>query len=208
MGATIKAMALEFIFGITANCSDGVCGQVTRTILDPAERTLTHLVIEPTSKDAVGRLVPIGLVESAQGEVGLSCSQAQFDQLDPSDIVELAEGRNYTDHRGGDAVLEYHDVSPRQRGKQEPLLTSDKVPEGETEADRHGRVQATDGRIGHLKGFVVDPGDHRVTHVLLREGHLWGAKDVAIPADAVASMKDGIELSITKKQVEELPGRD
>jgi len=38
------------------------------------------------------------------------------------------------------------------------------------------------------KGFVVDPGDHR--------------------ADAVASMKDGIELSITKKQVEEPPGRD
>jgi hypothetical protein len=72
--------------------------------------------------------------------------------------------------------------------RQEPLLTTDKVPEGETEADRHGRVQATDGRIGHLKGFVVDPGDHR--------------------ADAVASMKDGIELSITKKQVEELPGRD
>lgn len=88
------------------------------------------------------------------------------------------------------------------------MLTTDVVPEGETEEDRHGRVQATDGRIGHLKGFVVAQGAHKVTHVLLREGHLWGRKDVAIPADAVASMKDGIELNITKKQVEDLPSRD
>ncbi|HEY2278153.1 MAG TPA: hypothetical protein VGI00_07340 [Streptosporangiaceae bacterium] len=201
-------MALEFIFGTTANCSDGVCGQLKRTILDPAEQTLTHLVIEPTHNDAVGRLVPIGLVESAQGEIGLSCTRAQFDQLDPADIVQLAEGRNYADHRNDDAVLEYRDVSPDKLGKQTPMLTSHEVPEGETEEDRHGRVQATDGRIGHLNGFVVAKGDHKVTHLLLCEGHLWGRKDVAIPADAVSSMKDGIDLNITKKQVEDLPGRD
>jgi hypothetical protein len=200
-------MALEFIFGTTANCSDGVCGQVTRTILDPAARTLTHLVVEPTHHNAVGRLVPIGLVESTQGEVKLSCTRAQLDQLAPADTVELAEGRNYTDGGAEDAVLEYRDVSPRALGKQTPLVTTDDVPDGESSADRHGRVQATDGRIGHLKGFAVDQGDHRVTHVLLREGHLWGSKDVAIPADAIASMKDGIGLNITKKQVEDLPPR-
>jgi sporulation protein YlmC with PRC-barrel domain len=198
-------MALEFIFGSTANCSDGVCGQVTRTILDPAERTLTHLVIEPAHNDAIGRLVPIGLVDSAQGEVGLSCTRAQFDQLDPADVVQLAEGRSYADHHSEGAVLEYRDVSPQQRGKQTPMLTTDQVPDGETEADRHGRVRASDGRIGHLKGFAVDQADHKVTHVLLREGHLWGRKDVAIPAEAVSSMNDDIELSITKKQVEDLP---
>jgi hypothetical protein len=140
-------MALEFIFGSTANCSDGVCGQVTRTILDPAERTLTHLVIEPGHNNGIGRLVPIGLVDSAQGEVSLSCTRAQFDQLDAADVVQLAEGRNYTERGGADSVLEYRDVSPQQRGH----------------------------------------------------------KDVAIPADVIASMADGIELSITKKQVEDLP---
>jgi len=44
-----------------------------------------------------------------------------------------------------------------------------------------------------------------VTHVLLREGHLWGRKEVAIPIDAVASLDDGVQLSFTKKQVEDLP---
>ena len=53
----------------------------------------------------------------------------------------------------------------------------------------------------------MDSADHRVIHVLLREGHLWGRKEVAIPVSAVASLDDGIWLNITKKQVEELPPR-
>jgi hypothetical protein len=44
-----------------------------------------------------------------------------------------------------------------------------------------------------------------VTHVLLKEGHLWGRKQVAIPVSAVASVDAGIRLNITKKQVENLP---
>ena len=92
-------------------------------------------------------------------------------------------------------------------GHQPPIVTSDNVPEGESEVARHERVHAADGEIGHLKGFAVDPADHRVTHVLLREGHLWGHKEVAIPVSAVTSVDDGIWVSLTKKQVEELPPR-
>jgi hypothetical protein len=44
-----------------------------------------------------------------------------------------------------------------------------------------------------------------VTHVLLKEGHLWGRKQVAIPVSAVASVDAGIRLNITKGQVEDLP---
>jgi hypothetical protein len=47
-----------------------------------------------------------------------------------------------------------------------------------------------------------------VTHVLLQEGHLWGRKQVSIPASAVTRVEDGIWLSLTKKQVEDLPPAD
>jgi hypothetical protein len=53
-----------------------------------------------------------------------------------------------------------------------------------------------------------------VTHVLLAEGHLWGHKDVAIPDSAVVPasaadrVDDGIQLSITKEQVKDLPAVD
>jgi sporulation protein YlmC with PRC-barrel domain len=66
-------------------------------------------------------------------------------------------------------------------------------------------VHATDGEIGHVLGFIVDPADQRVTHVLLREGHLWGKREVAIPIGAVTAIDEGIRLNITKKEVEDLP---
>jgi len=44
-----------------------------------------------------------------------------------------------------------------------------------------------------------------VTHVLLREGHLWGRKEVAIPVSAVTDVTDGIVLNLTKEQVEDIP---
>ncbi|MGA8456022.1 MAG: hypothetical protein WB800_11520 [Streptosporangiaceae bacterium] len=44
--------------------------------------------------------------------------------------------------------------------------------------------------------------------MLLREGHLWGRKEVAIPISAVTGVEDGIRLNITKQQVENLPSAD
>jgi sporulation protein YlmC with PRC-barrel domain len=214
-------MATEFILGTRASCSDGSCGEVTRTILDPAARTVTHLVIGPRHRRGAGRLVPVELVEAGAGEISLQCSIAEFDRLDPAEDVELVQDVDYDGGYGPDAVVGYGDVGGMgvggsasgmaigmSTGHHTPTVISDNVPEGESEVVRHERVHAADGEIGQLKGFAVDPADHRVTHVLLREGHLWGRKEVAIPVSAVASVDDGIRLNITKQQVEELPPRD
>ena len=72
-------------------------------------------------------------------------------------------------------------------------------------AERGDPVHALDGEIGQVEGFVVNRADNTVTHVLLREGHPWGRKQVAIPVGAIASVADGIRLNITKRQVEDLP---
>lgn len=214
-------MATEFTLGARASCSDGSCGEVTRTILDPAARTVTHLVIEPRHRPADGRLVPVGLVETAAGEIGLRCTLAEFERLDAAQEIEFVEGVDYAGGYGPDAVAGYGNVSSMgvggsasgmgiggSLGHHKPTVTSDNVPEGESDVARHERVHAVDGEIGHVKGFVVDSADHRLTHVLLREGHLWGHKDIAIPVDAVKSLDDGIWLKLTKKQVEALPPRE
>jgi sporulation protein YlmC with PRC-barrel domain len=87
-------------------------------------------------------------------------------------------------------------------------VTSDKVPLGEVEVRRGEHVHATDGDIGQVQGLVIDPRDHHLTHVLLQEGHLWGRKEVAIPMSAVTGVDDGVRLSITKQQVQDLPPVD
>jgi hypothetical protein len=73
---------------------------------------------------------------------------------------------------------------------------------------RGDRVHATDGEIGEVKGLVIDRGSYHVTHVLLQEGHLFGRKEVAIPISAVTKDDLGIQLSLTKGQVEGLPPVD
>ena len=84
-------------------------------------------------------------------------------------------------------------------------VTEDVIPAGEDEVRPGDRVHAVDGEIGRVQGFLVNPGDDRVTHVLLQEGHLWGHKKVAIPISAVTGVDAGIRLSLTREQVGQLP---
>jgi hypothetical protein len=210
------AMA-EFTLGARANCSDGFCGVVSRTILDPVARTVTHLAIGPRH-GAGGRLVPIDLVEATAGEIRLRCTLEEFSRLDPAEETELVEGGYGGGYGQADAVQGYGNVGSMGVGGSAtgmgigmglghgtPVVVEHAVPLGETEVERHESVHAVDGQIGQVEGFVMDPVDHKVTHVLLKEGHLWGRKQVAIPVSAVASVDAGIRLNITKKQVEDLP---
>ena len=178
----------EFTLGARASCPDGFCGVVSGTIVDPAARTVTHLVIEPEN-GAVARLVPIDLVEGTADDVRLRCTLDEFGRLDPAEKV-------LGDPAGPGA---------RGPGRRRPLVVDHAVPLGETEVERHQGVHAVDGEIGQVEGFMVNPADEKVTHILLEEGHLWGRKQVAIPVSAVASIEDGIRLNITKRQVEDLP---
>jgi hypothetical protein len=187
----------EFAMGATASCSDGVCGEVSRMIVDPATRTVTHLAIEPKHRQDLGRLVPIDLVDTTTGDIRLRCTLAEFDALDPAEENELVEDI------GGLGVGGM--AAPMGIPSAPQIVLEDVVPLGETDVGRGEHVHALDGEIGQVEGFLVDPGDHRVTHVLLREGHLWGRKEVAIPVSAVTGVENGIRLNMTKKQIEDLP---
>jgi sporulation protein YlmC with PRC-barrel domain len=191
------AAETEFAIGATASCSDGPCGEVSRMIVDPASRTVTHLVIEPKHRRDNGRLVPLDLVDTTAGHIRLRCTLAEFDELDPAEEVELVEGISGLGVGGM--------AAPAGIPEAVQAVVEDVVPLGETEVGRGEHVHALDGEIGKVQGFLVDPGDHRVTHVLLQEGHFWGRKEVAIPVSAVTGVEHGIRLSLTKKQIEDLP---
>ena len=94
---------------------------------------------------------------------------------------------------------------PGMRGTAPQTITEDRVPDGDVEVRRGEHVHATDGEIGRIHGFVINPTDHALTHIILDEGHLWGQKTVAIPISAIKDLNDGVRLSITKEEVGNLP---
>jgi|CZKT01.1.fsa_nt_gi hypothetical protein len=212
------AETTPFTIGAEASCSDGACGEVIRVIVDPVARAVTHLVVEPKHRQGLGRLVPLDLVDATGGEIRLRCTIAEFDQLDSAEETEFVPGSSGYAAYGPGQVLSWPyyglgaagmaaSVDPETAGFSQ-TVTYDRVPAGEVAVRRGDHVHATDGPVGLVQGLVIDPRDHRVTHVLLQEGHLWGRKEVAIPIGAVTRVDDGIRLSIAKHEVQELPPVD
>ena len=197
-----------FTIGAGVSCRDGACGKVSRVVVDPVARTVTHLVVEPGFWHGPGRLVPLGLADATAGEIRLRCTRADFEKLDPAEETQFLPGTPGYPGYDPEQVLSmpYYGMGP---GMGVPVtVTYDTVPLDEVEVRRGEHVHATDGHIGKVQGLVIDPNSHRVTHVLLQEGHLWGRKEVAIPIGAVTGAGDGIRLNITKQQVQDLPPVD
>jgi sporulation protein YlmC with PRC-barrel domain len=190
----------EFAMGAEASCADGPAGKVTRVIIDPATETVTHLVIEPKNwLGAAGRIVPLDLVEAATADgIRLRCTVEEFGRLEAAEETEVLDGV-----AGGLGLGGLY--SPMGLPSPVQAIVEDVVPLGEADISRGEPVHAVDGPIGRVEGVRVDPDDHRVTHVLLQEGHLWGRREVVIPASAVTKVENGIWLNLTKEQVEGLP---
>jgi hypothetical protein len=205
----------EYTIGARASCSDGHCGEVLRLTVDPATDTITHLVIQPGHDKEAARLVPVHLVETTDGGVRLRCTRTEFDQLDHAEKLELggALGSGFGYNIGGDAFarvggpgsVELINMGPVPGGHK--TLFEDVVPMGEEHVRPGDRVHAVDGEIGRVQGFLVNPGDNRLTHVVLQEGHLWGHEEVAIPISAVTGIDAGIRVNLTKEQIGKLPPR-
>jgi sporulation protein YlmC with PRC-barrel domain len=218
----------NFTIGTEVSCGDGAVGKLSRVIVDPVAEKVTHLVIEPEDRRDPERLVPLGLVDGAAGEIRLRCTRAEFEKLGPAQENQFIpattgyEGYGYGPGQVG--YWPYYGLGLGGAlnidggisgglggiggGIVSQTVTSDTVPQGEVDVRRGDPVEATDGDIGRVQGLVVDRGTRQVTHVLLQEGPLWGRKEVAIPISAVASTSDGIRLSISKQEVQDLPPVD
>jgi sporulation protein YlmC with PRC-barrel domain len=203
------------VIGSEAVGSDGYRGEVLAVVVDPAAQSVTHLVVEPRGREGLARLVPLDLADLADtvgagpDPVRLRCTETEFMNLEPAEetLAEFVPG--YPDPvqllppgwRGTGGGTADGGTILRIPEKE----TIDVVPPGEVEERRGDHVHATDGDIGGLRGLRIDPGSRRVTHVLVREGHVWGHHDVDIPAEMVAGFGDGIRLSVTRQQVRDLP---
>ena len=217
------AETTPFTIGTEVSCSDGACGELSRVVVDPVARAVTHLVVEPKHDPGFGRLVPLDLVDATAAGIRLRCTMADFDKLGPAEetkfipggtgSVDYAEGEvlswpYYGLGMGGGLVAPAGGLGVDMADIGQTVIY-DKIPLGEVSVSRDQPVHATDGNIGRVQGLIIDPSDHHVTHVLLQEGHLWGRKEVAIPISAVSRVdEDGIQLSMAKAGVQDLPPVD
>jgi sporulation protein YlmC with PRC-barrel domain len=220
---------MRFTIGAEVRCTDGICGELRRIVVDPVARTITHLVVTPRHSILEGRLVPLTLVDAASSELRIRCTLDEFARLDAAEDAQFLPGPNGFGGFGpGDVLFHAYyrlgagavavggmatgdmgaSVSSTGAKNTAQLVVHDAVPLGEVDVRRGDHVIATDGAIGSVQGLVIDPWNHHVTHVLLQEGHVLGSKEVAIPISAVSGIDDGIRLRMSRDEVRNLPPVD
>jgi hypothetical protein len=207
----------EFIIGSNVSCSDGPCGELTRVVVDPAARTVSHLVVGPPHRGGTSRLVPVRLAGTGTAAIQLRCTRSQFEGLQEAEETQIVPGAlgELDDGQGHKLSAPYYGRGGMGlamavgtgfgAGTAPQRITSDRIPAGKVEVRRGEHVHATDGPIGKVRGLTVLTRGRRVTHVLLDEGHLWGKRQVAIPIGAVADFSDGVRLSLTRDELRDLP---
>jgi len=212
------ARKMPFRIGAAASCSDGPCGQVSRIIVNPLAREVTHLVVDQKRRNGPARLVPVDLADATMGQLRLRCTLAEFQDLPPAQETEVVPDLDPTGHQDPPPSVNFLPLSSAvwlvgERGRGRPQapqkVTVDSVPSGQVDIRPELTACATDGEIGQVQGLVVEPGGNHVTHVLLQEGHMLGRKEVAVPIGAVTKIGTLlIHLSLTKHQVKHLPSVD
>ena len=85
-------------------------------------------------------------------------------------------------------------------------MNAEDIPAGRMELTPGMKINASGQMVGILDEVVRNPKSGRITYLRMREGHLWGKKDVDIPVSAVDFTDEyTIYLKIDKDAVEALP---
>ena len=215
-------MRLEI--GNRVRCTDGAYGELADIVIDPLEKRVTHLVIQPEQDEGQRLLVPIRLAkgrDDKQHEIELECTldEAQgFESVHEAAYLRLGESpaEDPDWDVGVEDVLSlpyyaglgYAGDSGPYPDQLDPnvSLLYDRVPKGEVEIRRTSAVISADGHsLGEVDGFVVDADEH-ITHFVLERGHLWGRKELTIPIGAVARVEsDVVHVTLSKDEVGALP---
>lgn len=216
-------MRLEL--GCPIRCTDAVFGELDDIVIDPISRRVTHLVAAPHHRHGLARLIPVDLVQPADGqsaEITVERSVDEVRRLEPvQEFAYLRVGEfPLTDpdwEVGIDTLLSLPyfatpdiDDEPVNSGSQgydsHVGMDYDRIPRGDVEIRRASAVRSCDRyELGHVDGFLVDA-DEQISHLVLQRGHLWGTRQVTIPIATVAKVEtDKVTLMLDKDAVQKLP---
>ena len=186
-------------------CADGLDGQSVGVIIDPMTWQVTHFLIQESRLSHTEYLVPAcSVVDTTPDLVRLRCSKSELATMQP--FIESEHNRiDCSTFDGGaywvrpewpDVILATILMSMRHKH----------IPPCELIVRWGARVKATDGQVGQVDEFLVDPMTRRVTHLVLQKRDPWGQKDVMVPlAEIERAGEDTVYLKLDRDAVESLP---
>jgi hypothetical protein len=191
-------------------CTDGHGGTSVAVTISLEGKVISNIVVEDTSGSQ--RLVPFKIVaKTSHNEIWLDCAEDELKEMPLFLVTEFVErapqqSGDWAEEKGEweDGVdVSSFEMTTEAYGMP---VEVERVPEGEVSFHRSVEIEATDGHIGKVEKFIIEPESGQITHIVLQKGHLWGKKDVMVPLSAVDSVDyDSVYLNVDKKAAEDFP---
>jgi sporulation protein YlmC with PRC-barrel domain len=177
-------------------------------VVHPKNQEITHVVVKESNSPHQERLIPVDWIRDATpSRIDLRCTQTEVSHADSFVEtrfvkVEVPKAMGYGLGYGYAYAWPYEYTYA-----DETIPVEDEViPPGELAIHKDARVDASDGHIGKIDELLMDPITHKISHLVLRKGHLWGQRDVVIPVDEIDYIgEEVVHLKSDKQAVEALP---
>ncbi len=194
-------------------CKDGEYGSIKELLIDPVKEKATHVVIE-NKHNNLQVIVPIDSIEySSDSVITLDQTASIIDMYPPYIIHEFINVPN------PESDLIYWGVDPTMthsytmfpyvihEGKPVIEVKREAIPKGQLKLKKGMSVKDHNGKkLGNVDELIIETENDLITHVVMRTGHLFGSKEVAVPSLNIDSYdKECIILSIGDDDVDELP---
>jgi uncharacterized protein YrrD len=182
-------------------CADGECGKSTYVIINPVKEKITHLVVNNRSIFEEERLVPIEyVIESTPDRIYLRCTREVLSKMPPFIETEfIPSGLASLDI---DPYLMWPYAVPEST-----VITMEhkRIPPGELAVRRGAQVIASDGHVGKVDEFLIDPTSDEITHLIIREGGVFEQRDVTIPVSKIDHIEEKkVYLKLDKEALRRL----
>lgn len=192
-------------------CSDGTCGETIGMIVNPLTDEVTHVVVREEEHPHDEFLVPLDCAtRTEEGEIHLAISGEALKEMERFKTTKYIEERMPDFYPGapmGSVMggMYYYPYVARDRLVHH-AIEEYHVPEGQIVLERGTKVEATDGEVGKVDELVVDRDTNEITHLVMREQHLFGSKQIVVPLWTIAEANgDVVKLKLNKEEIDKLP---
>ncbi len=206
---------MEISLNAKVECTNGESwypvGRCVSVLFNPLDEKVTHMVVKADKAPHTQYKVPVELAaETSSEEIRLACSRADLEKMAPFIKTTYIEKSVPASMIGGAGMYGMGGFYYAPYVMLDVIVKvpeeHQQIPAGELAIRRGTHVEATDGEVGKVDEFVVNPKNGHITHLVMREGHLWGQKEVVIPVSALGETReDTVHLKLDKLQVETLP---
>ncbi|MBE9136004.1 PRC-barrel domain-containing protein [Nodosilinea sp. LEGE 07088] len=211
---------MDIPIGAKVKCTDGYCGESSHVLINPITQDVTHIVIGDNYWET-SRIVTFGqILETTPDTIQLRCSRTDIFAMNKFVKTHYIENPLYDPNFVGldrpissrelwledpEAYMLWPYVTPDVESPYIPV-EEEQIPPGEMAVCRGAEVHTTDGVVGQVDEFMVDPTSGHITHLVLKKGQFWGRQDITVPVSAIHHMHEYmVELNLDKQAIAALP---